>query len=259
MSNSLPTPHTQSMELAQRLRAIYLPSSPPVIPGYELYWCYAPVNEVEGVSGDCLDAILDDDMLFFIIGDVSGKGLRAAKSSVMVCNMWRGILSCEQHPTFILAALDHAVNRFFEEDQFMTMVCGCLHLSTGLLSVANAGHPPGILKHHGTCQILKVGDSALGIGYECTSSTKGEEVKGYKRIPYEASEYYLSPGDQLLFYTDGITEAKNMLELYGEHRLLEAFQNSPDTNVLELLFQDVKSWTTAGLCDDAALLWLQKT
>jgi serine phosphatase RsbU (regulator of sigma subunit) len=248
-------------ELTHRLRAIYLPSSPPLVPGYELAWCYAPVSETEGVSGDCLDAIFDGNMLHFIVGDVSGKGLHAATNSVLVCNMWRGITSGEEHPTFILTALRRAVERFFEEDQFVTMVCGCLHVQSGLFSIANAGHPPGILKHSGQCRFLKQGDVALGISPEQILTTRQSQPRELKKVEFEAAEYRLQRGDQLLLFTDGIIEAANESELYGEQRLLEEFERCEENTaqaVIETLYAGIKAWAIGGLRDDIALFLLKR-
>lgn len=249
-------------DLTQSLRQIYLPSTPPEVPGYELAWCYSPASEEEGVSGDCLDAIYYDEMLNFIVGDVCGKGLYAAKNSVLVCNMWRGITSCEVHPTFVLTALNRAVARYFGEDQFVTMVAGCLHTPSGLFSIASAGHPPGILKQSGKCRLLEQGDVALGIGDELIPSSKKERSGRLKKVKFGAKEHYLRPGDELLLYTDGITEASNGYELYGEVRLRELFEQCNISNpheTLQTLFTGIKAWANRDLRDDVAMFLLKRS
>jgi len=179
-----------------------LPTQDLSVDGWRAFYHYEAAGPV---SGDYCDLVCNENGdLFFLLGDVSGKGIAAS------------MLMAHLHATFrSLIGLDLSVDQLVERanqvfanctmpSYYATLVCGRARRS-GSLEVCNAGHCPPLLISKG--QVKSIDATGLPVGIFC-------------REQYTASEFQLEPGDSLLLYTDGLTESRSPYDAeYGADRL----------------------------------------
>jgi serine phosphatase RsbU (regulator of sigma subunit) len=160
------------------------------------------------VGGDLYDYYVRDGKLLFCIGDVSGKGVPAALLMAIAHSLFRTISAHSDQPDRITRELNRSISDNNPDIMFITMFLGVMDLFTGKISYCNAGHNPPILTKGGRAEFLNTEPSLL-LGVDVCAK-------------YTAHEMTLVPGDTLLLYTDGLTEAENtQKELFGEARALE--------------------------------------
>ena len=160
------------------------------------------------VGGDLYDYYVRDGKLLFCIGDVSGKGVPAALLMAIAHSLFRTLSAHDDRPDSIVQALNNTISDNNPDIMFITMFLGVMDLSTGKTSYCNAGHNPPIMIKGSRAEFLNTEPSLL-LGVDTTAK-------------YTAYEMTLAPGDTLLLYTDGLTEAENgQKELFGEARALD--------------------------------------
>ena len=181
------------LEVAREIQLAMLPQRTHAIPGLEAAGRTRPANTV---GGDCYDILrLPDGRLLLMLGDVSGKGSPAALLMALAIAMLR-TLAAENLP---LVGLLERLNRLVYEQtpgaRFITMFVAAIDPATWNLTYINAGQTPPLLRRRaGTIEPLTTGGIALGM---------------FDRAAYEAAELTLDPGDLLVAYSDGVTEAEN--------------------------------------------------
>ncbi len=199
------------------------------------------------IGGDLYDYLeLDDETLYFALGDVSGKGVPAA----LLMSSTRMILRSKIRETRDPCALVREVNRSFLEDgdsrQFITLIVGVMNPQTGDVCYCNAGHPPPyLITSTGTIELESDGNLPAGV--------MEDEV-------FSPHTVRLENGDMLVLVSDGVTEAEKGEELYGSERIVHALsKHSPQTprEVVDLLNHEVKAWTGDNpQSDDCTILAL---
>ncbi len=207
------------LHVAQEIQETILPKELPAFPEdiRRRFDLAAGMKAAKYVGGDFYDYFkIDGTRLGIVIGDVSGKGVPAAIFMAISRTILRTIaLSCPSCADCLRQA-NEILSNDSVEDMFVTVFYGILDLSTGHLKYSNAGHNPPIVIRRAdgsTTTLEPTGDIALGA------------VPG---ITYSEKETVLAPGDSLLLYTDGVTEAMNSAgELFGTTRLLELCSDSP--------------------------------
>jgi sigma-B regulation protein RsbU (phosphoserine phosphatase) len=176
------------------------------------------------VGGDLYDYFIFDDKLFFIIGDVSGKGVPAALFMSTTITFFRAFAPGCKTPSEIVGKMNNEIFQINESMTFVTLICGSYNLKTGEMLFTNAGHlPPYILKDNG--EIIKV-DLPNGI-----------VVGVFKDFEYIDSQLKLLKNDTIVFYTDGITEAFNSKEELFGHNRLENLLKEANVNSSEALLK----------------------
>jgi serine phosphatase RsbU (regulator of sigma subunit) len=209
----------------------------------------AAILPAREVAGDYYDLFpLADGGLAFLIADVSGKGTSAAFYAAET----KGVLSALDKQALGPAAVMARLNAIWCEGHgrslFLTLAYGTYHPHTGRFAFVRAGHPPAFLRRaDGTVERLQ--PRGLGIGL---SPGRFAELT-------ETCEGTLAPGDSLVFFTDGLSEAMNPdHELYGEARL-EALLARPTEDLQAALLADVTAFTVGRpLEDDLTLLILSR-
>lgn len=197
-------------ELAEgrAIQKALLPKTTPSIPGFQVWLDTTPANDV---GGDIVDVLqVNSDRFFLLLGDVAGKGLGAALLAARLQATFRAL--APDSPS--LASVGDQLNRIFHRDgpsnRFATLVGLSGEPGQPHLRILNAGHPPPLLAHGGEVAMAGTGGPALGI------------IGGAR---YEEHEVALAPGDTLLVYSDGVTEAMNTEgDLFGEDRLVASFR-----------------------------------
>lgn len=187
---------------AQRLQSMLLPKRGFVLPEWETYYDYAPAGPV---GGDYCDLVAVDGKLYFLLGDAVGKGIAGSMIASQLHSLFRALLPL----ALPLNQLFERINRIFCEsgatDYYATLVCGRGSCDGGI-ELVNAGHLPPFIVRSSQAMPLAATGLPLGLFYSTT---------------YDVIELKLVPRETLLFYTDGVTEARNAVDLeYGTERLV---------------------------------------
>ena len=211
--------HTQlesirnDLHIAQEIQQTILPKTFPPFPELKSFDIYAYMNAAKYVGGDFYDFFrIDQDRLGFVIADVAGKGVPAAIFMAISRTVIRTIALTENSAAMCMQRSNAFLCQENTNEMFVTVFYGILNLNTGLVTYCNAGHNPPILmkKDNTVVSVPLTNDFILG---------------SIDNITYHEKTLQLSPGDNLLLYTDGITEAVNTRhEQYSEQRLLESCQ-----------------------------------
>jgi CHASE2 domain-containing sensor protein len=198
------------LSAARRIQMGILPRAADVVAGdprFDLEIVLEPAREV---GGDLYDVFrLDGDRLFFLLGDVSDKGLPGSLFMVVSKSLYKSTALRRGHAVATMMREANAeISRDNSEALFVTVFAAVLDLGTGVLEYCNAGHdPPYVLPRGGGAP------SRLG-------AAAGPPLCVLDEFPYEAARLPLRPGDTLCLVTDGVTEATNGAgALYGRERL----------------------------------------
>jgi sigma-B regulation protein RsbU (phosphoserine phosphatase) len=240
----------RELVLAAQVQASMMRSRLPQLPGWQLTVKLMPAKLT---CGDFYDVLyLPDGKVAFFIADVVDKGVGAALYMSMSCTLLRTYaLEHPENPDHALLAVNHRILEDIQTDQFVTVFLGILDPNSGELVYSNAGHnPPALLRagEQGAVDLLVRTGAALGVMEEFT---------------WDKQRVRLAPGDVLVLYTDGITEAENeSRDFYGLDRLLQAVRDNYDRPVEALrdaVLDDIHAFTReATLFDDIALMILRR-
>lgn len=210
-----------------------------------------PMHEV---GGDLYDYCRKGEDLFFIIGDVSGKGIPAAMFMSATVNLFRSAVQRHQSPKAIIEEMNSVLSEHNPSLMFVTVFIGRLHIPTGLLLYCNASHLPPLVVNHRCLREIEI-EPNIPLGYERTFRFVEQGTK-------------LGQGDTMILYTDGVTEARNnKREMLGKKRwkeIVEGTEILPGTSMpIDSLLTNVHSFIgTAEQADDITLLtisWLSET
>jgi serine phosphatase RsbU (regulator of sigma subunit) len=198
------------------------------------------------IGGDSFDYALDTSRVDFAIVDAIGHGMSAVLMSAAAINSLRNSRRARAGLTAAYANADRAIATQFGNSYFVTGIIGSLDLHTGMLSWINAGHVLPMLVRNGTyAGTLRCAPSRpLGLG--------GPVV--------EVAEHTLQRGDRVLFYTDGITEARSPDgSFFGDDRLADllvraSLEQVPVQETVRHLADSIIDFSGIGLRDDATLL-----
>jgi len=241
----------EQRDIAQTLQHSLLPEALPRIPGVEVSARYLAGEQGVEVGGDWYDVIhLDPDHVLLIVGDVSGRGLRAATTMAALRHAILAYAADTRSPGVILGKLSRLLN-VAETGKMATVLCAVLQLSTHQLTVASAGHlPPLLIGPAGPDGEVAPGqflDGALGppIGVEQDAS-------------YPSRTYSFPAGATLLAFTDGLVERRGEDLDQGLARLRQAASAHP-TALPDLLSQLLARMRDEPIADDTALVGIKWT
>jgi sigma-B regulation protein RsbU (phosphoserine phosphatase) len=206
----------QELALAAEIQASFLPSELPKLPGWQLTATLIPARET---SGDFYDVIpLSNGRLGLVVADVTDKGTGAALYMALSRTLIRTYaVEFETQPELAFNAAHRRILADTETNQFVTVFYGILDAATGTLTYANAGHnPPYLFSKDGSDAIQELDNTGPPLG-----------LRMFKDVTWEQRTAQLAPGDVLVLYSDGITEAQDdQEEFFEEERLLEVGQAS---------------------------------
>jgi serine phosphatase RsbU (regulator of sigma subunit) len=239
----------RELALAQEIQAALLPRKVPEIPGYRLQAYYHPAKEL---GGDYYDFIpLHSGLLGLTVADVSGKGVPGSLGMTMARSALRSQALSGASPAWTLRQANALLLPDLRSGMFVTLFYGVLDPATHRLSCASAGHLPALRTvAGGRPQQLAPRGMALGLGPQ----------EYYKA---EDAEIFMAPGEILLLYTDGVTEAMDASgEEYGEERLAESLDRhsaTPFGRLLEGLLRDLSAFCgSQPQADDITMLALRR-
>jgi sigma-B regulation protein RsbU (phosphoserine phosphatase) len=237
------------LSIARNIQMGFLPQTFPAFPDRTEFDLNAIIEPAKEVGGDLYDYFLiDENRLFFLIGDVSDKGVPAALFMAVTKTLFgTHTLAGNASMSEIMCRVNQELSRGNPWQMFVTAFAGMLDLKTGKIVYSDAGHEPPFL--------LRVGQEA-----EMLKKKGGPALCFFEDFRYESDTIQLSPGDALVLYTDGVTEAMN-----GERRLLssggikEALQScsvdTPPAKISQCLLEQVKRFASGQpQSDDIAIL-----
>jgi len=234
----------REFQLAREIQQTFLPDRKPEMSGWELdvHW-----ETARQVGGDFYDYfLLPDGRLAFVIADVSDKGLAASLYMTVTRTLLRAAALETPSPARTLERVNDLLLANSQNGLFVTTFYGALSLEDGTLTFTIAGHnPPLIIRH----QANEVKEFSMG----------GIALGALPDIHLPESQLVLEPGDCLLLYTDGVTEAFNSKDqMYGDDRLRRVLQTAIGQKadaVLETLKADLEAFRgNAPLSDDTTML-----
>lgn len=209
---------------------------------------FAMIRPAKEVGGDLYDFFIRDSRLFFVLGDVSGKGVPASLFMAVTRTLFRNMADHFDSPAEITTRLNDTVMKDNDTCMFVTMLIGVLDLDTGLLTFCNAGHNPPVIIDSNGAKLLDVEEN-IPVGV----------IDGFD---YQEERLTLSPDTSFFLYTDGLTEAENASkELYGEERMLAVLSENRDETpreTIERVETSVKAFVGAtDQSDDLTMLSLR--
>jgi len=243
------------LEAARRIQMGTLPRPALVFPGEARFDLYARLDPAREVGGDLYDFFfLDADHLFFLIGDVTGKGLPGSLFMAISKALYKSTaLRRHGHVAVMMREANAEISRDNTEGLFVTVLAGILDARTGALEYCSAGHEPAFLLPRAGRPLSRLTEGG------------GPPLCAVDGFEYAAAARRLEPGDTLCLITDGITEAARADgELYGRERLEALLGGLGDAGsaaeIGEAVRRDVAAFTGgAEASDDMAIMVLRFT
>ena len=234
------------LRIAREIQMSMVPHEFPERPDLDIYASMTPAKEV---GGDLYDYLLEDDILYFCLGDVSGKGVPASLFMAQTIRLFRSLAKQHQMPASIATHLNDELTEKNDNGMFVTMFIGQLNLNTGQLHFCNAGHNPPVIggdEYNGS--FLEMEPNAP-IGLWPGLEYIGEEIESIK-------------GHPLFIYSDGLNEAENeKQEQFGDDHMLDILQHTKfrdARHVVELMEYEVKHHRQgADANDDLTIMCLK--
>ncbi len=183
----------EELKMASGIQRRLLPPAPTGVNGFTFVGKNEPCRTV---SGDYYDfAVRPNGKVYFVIGDVSGKGVTAGLMMAGLQVAFRIFSKSDPDPATLVTQLNVALKENLPQSKFVTLFLGRLDTNTGIVEYVNAGHTPPLYLHkHGATELT---DSDLLLGV-------------ISRAEFVNRELRLEPGDSLVLFTDGVTEARNL-------------------------------------------------
>jgi sigma-B regulation protein RsbU (phosphoserine phosphatase) len=227
------------LEVARQVQLELLPARDPELEGFDISAYNFPTEEV---SGDYYDWVrIYDDQIGIVIADVSGKGMPAALLMAFLRASLRAATHIGYAPHISMSKVNYLLWESIERNQFVTAFYGILDATNRTIAYSNAGHnPPLLMDKDGTARFEERGGVPLGM---------------FRDTRYYEYFETMEPGQMLVLYTDGVTEAMNTAgEEYGRERLVDAVRQARELTareIIDFIHRDVIEWTEGlGAHDD---------
>jgi serine phosphatase RsbU (regulator of sigma subunit) len=237
------------LAIAREVQIGLMPKEPPQNKFYDIS-CHS--EAAREVGGDYFDFIINEtspDIVYAVIGDISGKGMAAALHMAQVQAVLHNLIDYNNSPKEILIHLNDTFIKIFKKGSFFTTIIACI-TQDGSILFSRAGHTPLIHYHKKENKCCNVIPKGMGIGLSRNSVFEHslEEIK-----------IFPESGDILVFYTDGVVEAMNdYMQQYGEENLKSVILNNADKPakvIQEQILESVSYFTgPAPAHDDLTLI-----
>ncbi|OQX96362.1 hypothetical protein B6I21_01145 [candidate division KSB1 bacterium 4572_119] len=236
----------QQLESAHQIQQSFMPQSFPDSEN-DKYLIYGTNIPATAVGGDLFDFVeIDSDHLGIVLGDVSGKGIPAALFMARLISDFRYYCHIAENPVELLNFLNDALLKRSHRGMFVTLVFMILNKETGHLIISNAGHLPPLWyrQRHKKVEIVDL-FSGIPLGI-------------MPDVDYNEYMIQMEPGDALLLFTDGVTEAKNSKkEMFSLNRLIDIFKKPKKKPqlIIDNIVKEVRGFQgTGNQHDDITLL-----
>jgi sigma-B regulation protein RsbU (phosphoserine phosphatase) len=198
------------LSVGRSIQMSMVPLDFPAFPDRGEFDLHALLKPAREVGGDFYDYFLiSQDELYVVIGDVSGKGVPAALFMAVTRTMMKTRAADDNAPASIMTAVNDELSADNSESMFVTLFLGIFNIRTGQLNFTNAGHNfPYIKRASGEIETI--------------SQLHGPVAGAMEGLIYKQDCLFLQPGDLLLMFTDGVSEAMDVgLNLYSEQRIID--------------------------------------
>jgi serine phosphatase RsbU (regulator of sigma subunit) len=235
------------LEIARQVQLELLPDRDPQLKGFDISAYVFPTEEV---SGDYYDWVkIFDDQIGIVVADAVGKGIPAALLMSFLRASLRASVQVGYAPHIAMSKVNNLLWDSVEDHQFITAIYGILDETNRTLVFSNAGHnPPLLMSADGKHRYVEYGDKPLGMFYDAR---------------YHQHFILFEPGQTMVIYTDGITEATNESgEEYGTDRLakiVHAGLDLPAKKMIDHIRKDVADFTGRKFLDDDGTLFIVKS
>ena len=237
------------LRIAQAIQMGMLPKSFPAFPERDDITLAAKIVPAKEVGGDLYDFFIENEKLYFIVGDVSGKGIPASLVMAVTCRLFRSIASYLDKPEEIMTSLNDSLSDGNESNMFCTAFLGILDLKTGKLAYCNAGHnAPLIIGKNGNVSAMDVVPN-LPLGL-------------FSGFPYQGQETKIEKDSMLYLFTDGVNEAENKkMEQFSDERLVSLLMKNAcaePKEIVETTFAEVERHADgANQSDDITVMCIK--
>jgi serine phosphatase RsbU (regulator of sigma subunit) len=244
----------RDLELAHQVQLSFLPRQLPEVAGYESYAQYEPAQEVGGDYYGFIPLSGPQSRLGILVGDVAGKGVSAALLMAKLSSDARFCLLSEADPAKAIMALNDLLCPFTSQmDRFVTLVAAVLDPAAHSVTLVNAGHPPPLIYRRASGQLeIAVAKDLVGLPLGIAEG-----------FPYQAYLFQLEPGDCVVMFTDGVTEAMDKQNNLIEQKAISAALKDgplPPQTLGERIVKNVKQYAAGrSQHDDITLVCFGRT
>jgi sigma-B regulation protein RsbU (phosphoserine phosphatase) len=233
----------RELQLAREIQAAFLPDKLPEIVGWDVDARWQPARQVGGDFYDVL--ILDKNQVGFVIADVADKGMPAALFMTLIRTLIRATAKENLSPAEILTQVNELLYPDAKQGMFVTVFYAVISVNSGRVIYANAGHNPPIVKRFGEDELIELTRTSIALGI-------------FEHIQSDEHEMVLNPGDWLIMYTDGVTEAFSPSEeMFGKERLFNLINSgkfNSSTDFADLLEKTISDFIIGtDLSDDLTI------
>jgi serine phosphatase RsbU (regulator of sigma subunit) len=234
--------------VAEVAQQVLLRPVPDRTPPLEMAVRYVSASAAAWIGGDLYEVISTPRQVRFILGDVQGKGLPAVRTAAVVLGAFREAAFDATDLTEIASRIELSLrHQAAEEEEFVTVVMGQAVVGGSSVEILNCGHPPPLLVRNRAVTLVEDPDPGLPLGLASLAASARTPMK----IP-------LAPGDQMLFYTDGVSEARDKAgTFYPLSRSGALLDGGEPQAALDRLQDDVTRYVGHPLEDDAAMLLIR--
>ena len=238
------------LKIAHDIQMSMLPKTFPPFPERHDIDIYGTLKSAKGVGGDLFDFYIREEMLFFCIGDVSGKGVPASLFMAVTRSLFRNISAHVSEPLAIVSTLNKAMTEGNDTNMFVTFFVGVLDLATGLMRYCNAGHDVPLLVGRGVGSLPCEPNLPIGI---------------ISDFQYTQQAVMIDPQTTVFLFTDGLNEAEDRRHAqFGDlriwnvaKRMLEENRHQPQTLIEEMTASVQGFVGDAEQSDDLTMLAIQ--
>ncbi len=236
----------QELAIGRKIQRSLMPTQNPQLEGYEFAVAYEPARQVGGDFYDYCWIPSDEQKLGLIVGDVAGKGVPAALFMAMCRTNLRAAVLSGRSPTQALKRANELILKDSQAEVFLTTLYALLEPATGRLTYANGGHNRPLLAKASTGEVQELAARGIILGQ-------------FEQVDFEQAAIDFAPGDTLILYTDGVTEAINAeQQQFGEQRLrsiVAAFADSGAERIVAAIAEAVHRHAGSQLqADDFTVL-----
>ena len=239
--------YTERSLIAHTLQRALLPPALPTIPGFSLSALYRPAGEENWVGGDFYDAFAVRDGWVAVVGDVAGRGAQAAALTAFARHVFR---TAAQLHDDALDAVDYLNRQLYDRPGSALCTVCCVHLRArgddAEATVVCGGHPlPYAVRQAGAAEPV---------------GRWGQMLGAWPQGEWPRTTTMLAPGDVLVLYTDGVTDATGAEDRFGEERLQATLAESSDAeDALRRLADGLADFETGEQADDTAALAIARS
>ena len=234
---------------AESYQRSLLPTSVPKLPRVSMVAHYVAAAGRRAVCGDFYDFVPSPDgKVGVVLGDVCGVGPRAANDAALTRYTLRSFVGSFPNPDALLQRMNTHVNAHLSNDRFVRLLYGLLDPERAVFEYANAGHVPPLVYHAKTGEVEWLGEGGIALAVE-------------DEVDYKIGRVEFEPGDMLVMYTDGVTEAPRAGRPLGQGKLKDIVAEygvGTPGELVQAIRRAVEAWVEGGeLRDDIALLVCQ--